>query len=365
MAARAVNTVSDRQSVRKVFEADAMDQIIASNRQLAKQIHELQKQVQEGTLMQVSSQGCVTCGGPNCGEQCLETMAEEEAKYMGQAPYSNNYNQGWKNHLNLSWGDRGNNYQKPHNSQGFQGQGARPQEKNSGKKSMEEMIEIFMARQDENIKKQEDANNRRDAAMRNLENQLGQLAKRMTERESGQLPSGTQEPRRENASAITTRSGKVLPTVEMPVEEVVDEEVRVQKNKEGEKSEKVGKIPFPKALVKKNLEKQFSKFVAMFKKLHVELPFSEVLEKTPQYAKFMKEIMSKKRRLSEMDEVVAMTEEASAIIMKKAPIKMKDPGKFMLPVEFEGREESNGLIDLGASINLMPLSGLRGWILVS
>src|ERR1044072_3191608 len=76
----------------------------------------------------------------------------------------------------------------------------------------------------------------------------------------------------------------------------------------------------------------------------------------PQYAKFMKEILSKKRQLSEMDEVVAMTEEISAIIQKKPPVKMKDPEKFMLPVEFEGKEESNGMIDLGASVNLMPLS---------
>ena len=148
----------------------------------------------------------------------------------------------------------------------------------------------------------------------------------------------------------------MLPTVEMSIEEVVDEEVRVEKNTEGEKSEKVSKVPFPKALVKKNLEKQFSKFVSMFRKLHVELPFSEVLEKMPQYAKFMKEILSKKRHLSEMDEVVAMTEEASAIILKKSTVKMKDPGKFMLSVEFEGKEESSGLIDLGASVNLMPLS---------
>ena len=98
--------------------------------------------------------------------------------------------------------------------------------------------------------------------------------------------------------------------------------------------------------MKKNLEKQFSKFLDMFRKLHVELPFYEVLEKMPQYTKFMKEILSKKRWLSEMDEVVAMTEEASAIILKKPPVKMKDPWKFMLPVEFEGREESSGLIDL-------------------
>src|ERR1044072_1468424 len=51
-----------------------------------------------------------------------------------------------------------------------------------------------------------------------------------------------------------------------------------------------------------------------------------------------------------------MSEEVCAIIPRKVPVKMKDPWKFMLPVEFEGKEESNGLIDLGASVNLMPLS---------
>src|ERR1044072_1742694 len=129
-----------------------------------------------------------------------------------------------------------------------------------------------------------------------------------------------------------------------------------EKIREGEKSEKANKVPFPKALVKKNLEKQFSKFVTMFRKLHVDLPFFEVLKKMPQYAKFMKEILSKKRLLSEIDGVVAMTEAASAIIQKKPPVKMKDPGQFMLPVEFEGKEESNGLIDLGTIVNLIPLS---------
>src|ERR1044072_2555196 len=124
---------------------------------------------------------------------------------------------------------------------------------------------------------------------------------------------------------------------------------------EGEKKEK-SKVPFPNVVMKKSLEKQFSKFVAMFKKLHVDIPFSEVLEKMPQYAKFMKEILSKKRRLSEMDETVMLTEECSAILQQKLPIKMKDPGSFTLPVEFEGQEEVRALIDLGASVNLMPLS---------
>ena len=76
----------------------------------------------------------------------------------------------------------------------------------------------------------------------------------------------------------------MLPGLEEPIiEEVVVEKERVEKKNEGEKiregqkSDKVDKVPFPKCLVQKNLEKQFSKFVAMFRKLHVDLPFSEVL----------------------------------------------------------------------------------------
>src|ERR1044072_3323476 len=50
---------------------------------------------------------------------------------MGQAPFSSNYNPGWRNHPNFSWRDRdqGNNYQKPHNNQSFQGQGSGQQQR--------------------------------------------------------------------------------------------------------------------------------------------------------------------------------------------------------------------------------------------
>ena len=312
----------------------------------------------------------------------LRDATEEEVKAMGLSrndPYSNNNNQGWRNHPNFSWRDRdqgnnansgqgGNNYQKSYPNQRPQGQGFRQQptqEQGSGsggKKSLEEMLEGFISRQENISMKQEAVQREQQAAIKNLENQMGQMAKQLSERDPGTLPSDTHIPRMENASAITTRSGRVLNHVEKPHKEVIVEEVRAEKKSEGEKTkeykkgEKESKVPFPKALMKKNLEKQFSKFVAMFKKLHVDLPFSEVLEKMPQYAKFMKEILSKKRRLSEMDEIVELTEECSAIIQRKLPVKIKDPGKFLLPVEFEGKEGTNGLIDLGASVNLMPLS---------
>src|ERR1044072_3579510 len=347
MAARAANTVSDRHGGKKVFEVDAVDQIIASNRQIAKQMFEMQKQFEEVKLMQLKSgPDCVTCGGANCGEHCKATSNQEEVNYMGQAPFSNNYNPGWRNHPNLSWGEQGGNFQKQYPNQRFQGQNSgQPQ-----KKSLEEIVEEFIIKSENNYKNQ-------GAAIKNLENQFSQLAKQSAERHPGTLPSDTIiNPRKENASAITTRSRKVLHHVEKEDNEVVvEKKIELKKNEdEGEKSEK--RIPFPNAIMKKNLEKQFSKFVSMFKKLHVDIPFSEVLEKMPQYAKFMKEILSKKRRLSEMDETIMMTEECSAIIQRKLTVKVKDPGRFTLPVEFEGQRDSSGLIDLGASVNLMPRS---------
>src|ERR1044072_4599089 len=61
-----------------------------------------------------------------------------------------------------------------------------------------------------------------------------------------------------------------------------------------------------------------------------------------------------------MDETVIMTEERSAIIQRKLPMKVKDIGSFTLPVEFEGKEgEMKALTNLGESTNLMTLSMLE------
>ena len=181
---------------------EAVDQIISSNRQLAKQMFEMQKQFQEVKLLHSKSgPTCVTCGGFNCSERCMETLPEEEVKYMGQAPFSNNYNSGWRNHPNLSWRDQGNNHQRPHNNQNFQSQGSSPQEQgqSSGKKSIEELLEGFMARTESNYKAQEAISRDQGATIRNLEVQVGQLAKHLSERLSDEFPGDTQKPRMENA----------------------------------------------------------------------------------------------------------------------------------------------------------------------
>ncbi|XP_061343130.1 uncharacterized protein LOC133289247 [Gastrolobium bilobum] len=78
----------------------------------------------------------------------------------------------------------------------------------------------------------------------------------------------------------------------------------------------------------------------------------------PNCAKFMKDLLSKKRKLKEC-ETMALTEECSAIIQKKLPPKLKDPGSFSIPIEIGNIEVGKALCDLGASINLMPLSMCR------
>ncbi|PIN16592.1 DNA-directed DNA polymerase [Handroanthus impetiginosus] len=84
----------------------------------------------------------------------------------------------------------------------------------------------------------------------------------------------------------------------------------------------------------------------------VEAPLEvKALEQIPSYVKFMKDILSKKRRLGDY-ETVALTEECSAIIQNKLPLKLKDPESFTIGTHFSGR----ALCDLGASINLMPYS---------
>ena len=83
-------------------------------------------------------------------------------------------------------------------------------------------------------------------------------------------------------------------------------------------TEPTAPIPYPQHLKKNKLDKQFIKFMEVFKKLYINIPFVDALERMPSYVKFMKDILSKKRRLSDF-ETVNLTEECSAIIQRRLP----------------------------------------------
>ena len=89
-------------------------------------------------------------------------------------------------------------------------------------------------------------------------------------------------------------------------------------------------LPYPQHFQKQKLDKQFSKFLDIFKKIHINIPFADALEQMPNYVKFLKDIISKKRRLEEF-ETVKLSKECSAILQKKLPQKLKDLGSFTLP----------------------------------
>ena len=74
----------------------------------------------------------------------------------------------------------------------------------------------------------------------------------------------------------------------------------------------------------------------------------------PLYAKFLKEVLSKKRKIAE-EGIVNLTATCSAIIQQKLPTKMKGPGSFTIPCSIGKYEFKKALCDSGASLNLMPL----------
>ncbi|XP_057446113.1 uncharacterized protein LOC130738193 [Lotus japonicus] len=215
MAESAVNSTNDRQNRRGVLEIEAYDRMVASNKQLSQQMTDMQRQFQAAKISNVNSIHCGTCGGPHASEEC-GTDFDEEVKVLGNSqnnPYSNTYNPGWRNHPNFSWreqnnSNQGGNNQRQYSNQRFQSQNSRPQQtqdhdSGSGKKSLEELMENFINRADTSFKNHE-------AAIKNLETQVGQMAKQMSERPPGMFPLDTVINSKENCSAITLRSGATL-----------------------------------------------------------------------------------------------------------------------------------------------------------
>ena len=75
----------------------------------------------------------------------------------------------------------------------------------------------------------------------------------------------------------------------------------------------------------------------------------------PLYAKFMKDILSRKRKIVE-EGIVSLIATYSAVIQNSLPKKMQDLGNFTIPCEIRHADMGKALCDSGASINLMPLS---------
>ncbi|GJU43022.1 reverse transcriptase domain-containing protein [Tanacetum coccineum] len=100
---------------------------------------------------------------------------------------------------------------------------------------------------------------------------------------------------------------------------------------------------------------QIEKFYEIFKDLSFEISLTDALILMPKFASTLKALIGNKEKLSEMART-PLNEHCSTVILNKLPEKLRDPGKFLIPCDFPGMDECIALADLGASINLMPLS---------
>ncbi|GJZ08116.1 reverse transcriptase domain-containing protein [Tanacetum coccineum] len=202
---------------------------------------------------------------------------------------------------------------------------------------------------------------------------------------SGSLPSNTVANPRGDLKAITTRSGisydgPPIPPPFSPLPKVVEREPEVTKDTVQPSTENIQppvvqiqapfdepvvapkpkpSIPYPSRANKQKLREKddnlASKFVEIFREVHFELSFVDALLHMPKFASMFKSLLNNKEKLFDLAKT-PVNENCSAVILKKLPEKLRDPGKFLIPCDFPKIVECLALADLGASINLMPLS---------
>nr|GFA71102.1 reverse transcriptase domain-containing protein [Tanacetum cinerariifolium] len=108
-------------------------------------------------------------------------------------------------------------------------------------------------------------------------------------------------------------------------------------------------------MVKEDTNDQREKFFQIFKDLNSNIGFVDALILMPKFGPTIKNLLTNKDKLSEFARI-PLNEHCSTVLLKKLPEKLGDPGKFLILCDFPGMAECLALADLGASINLMPLS---------
>ena len=155
---------------------------------------------------------------------------------------------------------------------------------------------------------------------------------------------------------ITLRSGR---EIERPVPKAVEETCK-EKEDEPERviiSEDSMKHcippPFPQALRSKKKASQQAGILEVIRQVKVNIPLLDIIKQVPSYEKFLKDLCTIKKGLG-IEKKAFLTEQVSAIIQSKNPVKYKDPGSSTISVNIGGT--CKALLDLGASVNLLPYS---------
>nr|GEW64678.1 reverse transcriptase domain-containing protein [Tanacetum cinerariifolium] len=118
-------------------------------------------------------------------------------------------------------------------------------------------------------------------------------------------------------------------------------------------------IQYPSRLhdqkLRDNTNDQKENFFKIFQDLNFDISFADALILMPKFGPTIESLLANKEKLFELART-PLNEHCSAVLLKKLPEKLGDPRKFLIPCDFPGMDECLALADLGASINLLPLS---------
>ena len=113
--------------------------------------------------------------------------------------------------------------------------------------------------------------------------------------------------------------------------------------------------PFPQALKGKKKASEKVEILEVLRQVKVNIPQLDMIKQVPTYAKFLNDLCTIKRRLN-VDKMAFLTEQVSSIIQFKTPVKYKDLGSPTISINIGGTCIDKALLDLGASVNLLPYS---------
>ena len=331
-------------------------------------------------------------------EQCSMTPAVKDlmsecAHTIGQfkpqqpnAPYGNTYNPNWRNHPNLAWRPNPPAYVPPGAKPQFSSPSQSQQSPSSSpveqailnlSKVVGNFVEeqkgtnVQLAQRIDTVestlnKKIDGLESNLNQKIDNLQYSITNINKWLEGQERGRFPSQTlPNPKGihevgsgmdEVKSIITLRSGKeVDQPLPKPVEESRQGEEMQSKHILLEEDTMKYRIPppFPQALRGKKKETQQAGILELLRQVKVNIPLLDLINQVPAYAKFLKDLCTIKRGLG-IEKKAFLTEHVSALIQSKYPVKYKDPGSPTIPVNIGGNCIKKALLDLGASVNLMP-----------
>jgi hypothetical protein len=171
-------------------------------------------------------------------------------------------------------------------------------------------------------------------------------------------------------SIVTLRSGK---QVDNKVVEEEEDLVVLQGKESGKDKEDIAepsraiptiedpprsfspKASYPERLKAPKKNAQFAEILEVFKQVPINIPFFDTIQQVSSYAKFLKDLVTVKKKTN-VPKKAYLTEHVSSILPCKLPIKYKDPGCPTISCIIEANQIERALLDLGASVNLLPYS---------